>query len=386
MAAGEERALLGQAGWYREVSASRFVPGGRRLFFCFQQLGYREATIMLERLKGLKDNALAALARVEDQATLEAWRTEYLGKRSFITATLKGVGQLPPEERPLVGKSANEVRLALDAALAQASERVTALEQERAASAGRVDVTLPGRPIALGRLHPITQILYEIYGIFAEMGFQVYDAPDVETDVMNFQMLNIPPDHPARDMWSTFYTTREGILLRTHTSPGQVRAMREFCPEPVRVILPGRCYRYEAVTARSESMFYQVEGLAVGRDITMADLKGVLTDFARRLYGGGRQVRFRCSYFPFTEPSMEVDVSCALCNGAGCRICKHTGWVEISGAGMVHPQVLRNGGYDPEEFTGFAFGMGPDRIAMLRYGIDDIRYFYSDDLRFLAQF
>jgi phenylalanyl-tRNA synthetase alpha chain len=341
---------------------------------------------MLEQLRQLKDTALAGLAQVDGSAALEAWRTEHLGKKSVITATLKGVGQLPPEDRPVVGKFANEVRLAFEAALAQAGERVLALEQERAAEAERVDVTLPGRPVMLGRLHPITQVLYEIYDIFAEMGFQVFDAPDVETDEINFQLLNMPPDHPARDMWSTFYTTREGILLRTHTSPGQIRAMRRYCPEPIRVILPGRCYRYEAVTVRHEAMFHQVEGLAVGHNITMSDLKGVLTDFARRMYGADREVRFRCSYFPFTEPSMEVDVSCALCNGAGCRVCKHTGWVEISGAGMVHPQVLRNGGYDPEEFTGFAFGMGPDRIAMLRYGIDDIRYFYSDDLRFLAQF
>lgn len=341
---------------------------------------------MLQQLSDIRERAMAALASVDSLTALDAWRTEYLGKKSFVTTALKSIGQLPPEERPVVGKAAHELRLALEAALEEARLRVLALEQERAARAERVDVTLPGRPATIGRLHPITQILYEIYGIFAEMGFQVYDAPEVETDEFNFQLLNLPPDHPARDMWSTFYTTRDGILLRTHTSPGQIRAMRQFCPDPIRVILPGRVYRYEAVTARSESMFHQVEGLAVGHHITMADLKGVLTDFARRLYGEDRQVRFRCSYFPFTEPSMEVDVSCALCNGAGCRVCKHTGWVEIAGAGMVHPQVLRNGGYDPEEFTGFAFGMGPDRIAMLRYGIDDIRYFYSDDLRFLAQF
>ena len=341
---------------------------------------------MIEQLQQLKDAALAALARVEGLPALESWRTEYLGKKSFVTNVLKSVGQLPPEDRPVTGKFANEVRLALEAALTLARERVLSLEQERAAQAERVDVTLPGRPVSLGHVHPVTQTLREIYDIFAEMGFQVYYAPDVETDEMNFQMLNMPPDHPARDMWSTFYTTRDGVLLRTHTSPGQIRAMRQFCPEPIRVILPGRCYRYEAVTARSESMFYQVEGLAVGKNITMADLKGVITDFARRLYGADRQVRFRCSYFPFTEPSMEVDVSCILCDGKGCRVCKHTGWVEIAGSGMVHPQVLRNGGYDPEEYTGFAFGMGPDRVTMLKYGIDDIRYFYSDDLRFLAQF
>lgn len=341
---------------------------------------------MLEELNNLKETALAALERVEDIAALDAWRTEHLGKKSPLTMTLRGVGKLPPEERPVVGKLAQEVKVTLEDALAQARERVLALELDRAARAERVDVTLPGRPVSLGRLHPSTQTLHRIYDIFAEMGFQVYDALEVETDEYNFQLLNIPPDHPARDMWSTFFTTRDGILLRTHTSPGQVRAMREFCPEPIRVILPGRCYRYEDVTARHESMFYQVEGLAVGTDITMADLKGVLTSFAKRFYGEGRRVRFRCSYFPFTEPSMEVDMDCAICGGEGCRVCKHTGWVEILGAGMVHPQVLRNGGYDPEQFTGFAFGMGPERMTMLKSEIDDIRYFYSNDLRFLAQF
>ncbi len=341
---------------------------------------------MLDELKNLKETALSALDRVSDLAALDAWRAEYLGKKSFLTMTLRGVGKLPPEERPIVGKLAHEVRTALEDALDEARERVLALEQERAAKAERVDVTLPGRPVSLGRLHPVTQTLHRIYDIFAEMGFQVYDAPEVETDEYNFQLLNIPPDHPARDMWSTFFTTRDGVLLRTHTSPGQIHAMRELCPEPIRVILPGRCYRYEDVTARHETMFYQVEGLAVGRDITMADLKGVLTAFAKRLYGEERKVRFRCSYFPFTEPSMEVDIDCVICGGEGCRVCKHTGWVEILGAGMVHPQVLRNGGYDPEQFTGFAFGMGPERVTMLKSGIDDIRYFYNNDLRFLAQF
>ncbi len=341
---------------------------------------------MLDELKKLEKTALVALGQVDTVAGLDAWRTEHLGKKSLLTTTLRGVGKLPPEERPVVGKLAQEVKTALEDALTEARERVLALEQERAAKAERVDVTLPGRPVSLGRLHPVTQTLHRIYDIFAQMGFQVYRAREVETDEYNFQLLNMPPDHPARDMWSTFFTTRDGILLRTHTSPGQIRTMREYCPEPIRVILPGRCYRYEDVTARHETMFYQVEGLAVGRDITMADLKGVLAAFAKRLYGDDRQVRFRCSYFPFTEPSVEVDIDCAICGGEGCRVCKHTGWVEILGAGMVHPQVLRNGGYDPEQFTGFAFGMGPERVTMLKSEIDDIRYFYSNDLRFLAQF
>jgi phenylalanyl-tRNA synthetase alpha chain len=218
------------------------------------------------------------------------------------------------------------------------------------------------------------------------MGFQVYDAPDVETDELNFQLLNMPPGHPAREMWDTFYTTTPGVLLRTHTSPGQIRCMRQYCPKPIRVILPGKCYRYEQATTRSDIQFYQVEGLAVGEHITMADLKGVLIEFARQMFGADRQVRFRCSHFPFTEPSAEMDIDCILCGGQGCRVCKFSGWLEILGSGMVHPTVLSNGGYDPDRFSGFAFGMGPERIALLKYRIDDIRYFLASDLRFLEQF
>jgi phenylalanyl-tRNA synthetase alpha chain len=249
-----------------------------------------------------------------------------------------------------------------------------------------VDVSLPGRPSQPGRLHPATRTLREIYRVCAEMGFQVYRSRDVETDDYNFALLNMPPHHPARDMWDTFYTNTPGVILRTHTSPGQVHAMRQYHPEPIRVILPGMCYRYEQITARSEIMFNQVEGLAVGTTITMADLKGTIVDFANRMFGEGRQVRFRASHFPFTEPSAEVDIGCILCGGKGCRVCKHTGWVEIMGCGMVHPVVLENGGYDPGVYSGFAFGMGPERIAMLKYGINDIRYFWGNDLRFLEQF
>jgi phenylalanyl-tRNA synthetase alpha chain len=238
----------------------------------------------------------------------------------------------------------------------------------------------------MGRLHISTQTLRTIYAIFARMGFQVFEAPDVETELLNFELLNMPAGHPARDMWDTFYTTREGVLLRTHTSPGQVRAMREFCPNPIRVILPGKCYRYEQVSSRSDFMFYQVEGLAVGRRITLADLKGTMIEFGRQMFGTDRKIRFRCSYFPFTEPSVEVDIDCILCEGKGCSICKQTGWLEILGAGMVHPVVLENGGYDPTVFSGYAFGMGPERIAMLRHRIEDIRSFFSNDLRFLSQF
>jgi phenylalanyl-tRNA synthetase alpha chain len=218
------------------------------------------------------------------------------------------------------------------------------------------------------------------------MGFQVYRSPDVETDDYNFTFLNMPPHHPARDMWDTFYTSRPGVILRTHTSPGQVRAMREYYPEPIRVILPGMCYRYEQITARAEIMFTQVEGLAVGRHITMADLKGTIADFARRMFGEGRRVRFRASHFPFTEPSAEVDIRCVICRGKGCRVCSQTGWLEILGSGMVHPAVLENVDYDTAEYTGFAFGMGVERIAMLKYRIDDIRKYFDNDLRFLRQF
>ena len=247
-------------------------------------------------------------------------------------------------------------------------------------------MTLPGRPAARGRLHIATQTLRQICAIWAQMGFQIYRSRDVETEAYNFELLNIPPHHPARDMWDTFHTTTSGSLLRTHTSPGQIHAMREYAPEPIRVVLPGMCYRYEQITPRSEIQFNQVEGLAVGRGIRFTDLKGTLTDFARRMFGAQTRTRFRASYFPFTEPSAEMDVECFLCGGSGCVVCKQAGWLEILGCGMVHPKVLQNGGYDPAEYTGFAFGMGPERIAMLKYGIKDIRYFWGNDLRFLQQF
>ncbi len=339
---------------------------------------------MLEQLEALQEEALAALAAAEDQKSLEEWRVRYLGRRGALTAVMRGLRQIPPEERPKVGQAANRVKETLEAAYARRQEEIKAAEMEARLKADAVDVTLPGRPIALGRLHPTTQSLRRIYEIFAEMGFQVYDAREVEYDEYNFGLLNIPPHHPARDMWDTFWIN-DRVLLRTHTSPGQIHAMREFHPHPIRVILPGKCYRYEQVTARSEFMFYQVEGLAIGHNITMADLKGTMENFARRMYGGQRRIRFRGSYFPFTEPSIEVDIDCILCEGKGCRVCKHTGWLEIAGAGMVHPVVLRNGGYDPDEFTGYAFGMGVERPAMLKYRVDDIRYFYSNDPRFLGQ-
>ncbi len=341
---------------------------------------------MLERLQALREEALLRLEQAGTLEALEEWQRAYLGKKGRLSEILRSLGALPVEERPAAGRAANELRAELEAAGEEKARTLRQAALEQAFRAEQVDVTLPGRPPAVGHLHISTRVLRQIYAIFAEMGFQVFDSPDVETDERNFQLLNIPPHHPARDMWSTFYTTRPGILLRTHTSPGQIWAMRTYCPEPIRVILPGKCYRYEQVTARSESMFHQVEGLAIGEQITMADLKGVITEFTRRMFGPERRVRFRCSYFPFTEPSVEVDMDCILCGGKGCRVCKYSGWVEIMGAGMVHPVVLRNGGYDPERVSGFAFGMGPERIAMLKYRIDDIRWFFSGDLRFLRQF
>ena len=341
---------------------------------------------MLEQLLALKEEALKKLEGVTDLEALDAWRIEYLGRKGALTRLLRGVGRLPRQERPRIGQVANEVKEALEAAY---EARVQALKREalrRSLEEERVDVTLPGRPLNVGRLHLVTQTLREIYRIFTQMGFMVFDAPEVETDLYNFQLLNIPPYHPARDMWSTFYITEDKVLLRSHTSPGQIHAMRRFAPQPIRVILPGKCYRYEQVTARSEMMFHQVEVLAVGHNVTMADLKGVLIEFCHQMFGAERKVRFRCSHFPFTEPSVEVDIDCILCQGEGCRVCKYTGWLEILGAGMVHPVVLENGGYDPRVFSGFAAGMGVERPAMLKYGIDDIRYFFSNDLRFLEQF
>jgi phenylalanyl-tRNA synthetase alpha chain len=341
---------------------------------------------MVEELHELEEEARAALAAARDEEALANWRSAYLGRKGRVTEAVKALGELPREERPAYGQRVNEIKRALETAYEARAEAVRQAAQARALAGEQVDVTLPGRPLHPGRLHPTTQTLREIYRIFAEMGFQVYRTRDVESDEYNFGLLNMPPHHPARDMWDTFYAATPGVLLRTHTSPGQIHAMRDYAPEPVRVILPGMCYRYEQITPRSEIMFNQVEGLAVGRAITMADLRGTVLDFSTRMFGEGRRLRFRASYFPFTEPSAEVDMDCILCEGKGCRVCKYSGWLEIMGCGMVHPIVLQNGGYDPDEYRGFAFGMGPERIAMLKHRIDDIRYFWGNDLRFLEQF
>ncbi|HID32970.1 MAG TPA: phenylalanine--tRNA ligase subunit alpha [Anaerolineae bacterium] len=340
----------------------------------------------LQELTQLQTQAEAELADVKDDRQLEAWRITWLGRKGLVPAAVKKIGSLPKEERAAYGQAVNRLKQAVQAAY---EARKQALKEEAMAAELRAegfDPTLPGRRPPVGKLHPISAAMREIVRIFAHMGFQVYTARDVETDEYNFQLLNFPKGHPAREMQDTFHTTIPDVILRTHTSPGQIHVMRERYPEPIRVVLPGKCYRYEQVTARSEMMFHQIEGLAVGKQITFADLKGTLQAFVDQLFGEGRRLRFRASHFPFTEPSAEVDVDCILCGGKGCRVCKYTGWLEILGCGMVHPNVLRNGGYDPEEWTGYAFGMGPERIAMLLHGVDDIRYFYSNDVRFLEQF
>jgi phenylalanyl-tRNA synthetase alpha chain len=340
---------------------------------------------MREKLAELRAHALSQLDEVADLDGLETWRVEVLGSKGALRELQRGLGGLPPAERPAVGQAFNEVKNTLESAFAA---RRAALDEgvlERELAAQRVDVTLPGRPTAVGRLHPTTSILKQITDFFVSMGFQIVEGPEVERDLYNFELLNIPRDHPARDMWDTLYVNPPEVLLRTHTSPMQARVMERQQP-PVRVVVPGRVYRYEAQDATHEWMFYQVEGLAVDVGITMADLKGTLSAFARRMFRPDVRTRFRCDYFPFVEPGVDMSISCHVCDGVGCPVCKGAGWIEILGAGMVHPRVLEMVGYDPERYSGWAFGMGPERIAMLKYGIPDIRYFYGNDFRFLEQF
>ena len=341
---------------------------------------------MIEELNKLQESALKALELADDEKSLQQWYTDHLGRKSPLMDAFTKMKDLSKEERPQVGRRSNEVKKALEAAHEEKAAALKAAMVQASLENESLDVTLPGRATPRGRLHPITQTMRKIHRIFAEMGFQVYRSRDVETDEVNFELLNFPKHHPARDMQDTFFTTTPNVILRTHTSPGQIHAMREFATDPIRVILPGMCYRYEQVTTRSEMQFTQVEGLAVGHNITFGDLKGTLTDFARRFFGQSVRSRFRASYFPFTEPSAEMDIECFVCSGDGCSVCKHSGWLEILGSGMVHPTVLRNGGYDPDIYSGFAFGMGPERLTMLGHGIDDIRYFWRNDLRFLEQF
>lgn len=345
-----------------------------------------EGVDQLKQLEEIQAQALADLQSINDEGGLDAWRVANLGRSSEVMLVFSRLGQVPKELRPQVGQTANRVKQALEAALAERSQAVKDAALKHSLESERLDVTLPGRQPVIGRRHVISQTLREIYRVFGDMGFQVYRSPEVETDEYNFELLNIPAHHPARDMWDTFHTTTPGIILRTHTSPGQVRFMHEVAPEPVRVIVPGMAYRYEQTNASHEMQFNQVEGLAIGYDVTFGDLKGTLTDFAQRMFGENVRTRIRPSYFPFTEPSAEMDVECFVCGGKGCQVCKGGGWLEILGCGMVHPTVLKNGGYDPRKFSGFAFGLGPERVAMLRYGISDIRYLFANDVRFVEQF
>ncbi|HEY7268659.1 MAG TPA: phenylalanine--tRNA ligase subunit alpha [Dehalococcoidia bacterium] len=340
-------------------------------------------------LEALWEKARSDLAAANSSAALEAWRLDYLGRRGQVTEVTRGLGALPPEERRSVGARANQLKEELEQALA---ERAQSLVQSAVAEmeAGGIDVSLPGRRGLVGRLHPITQTMRDILASLAEMGFQVAEGPEVEWERYNFDALRIPEHHPARDMQDTFWLDfrkdgRRSMLLRTQTSPMQIRFMETHQP-PIRVASPGRVYRYEATDATHEWMITQVELLAVDEGISFRHMKGCLTQLAQSLFGRGRRVRFRCDFFPFVEPGAEVAIECGLCFGAGCRSCGNEGWLEIGGAGMVHREILENVGYDADRYTGFAAGFGVERIAMLRHGIDDIRYFYSNDLRFLRQF
>ena len=340
-----------------------------------------------QSVESLRTEASESLARASDTSAIASWHHDYLSKKGKLPTLLKSVGAIKEiEAKKQAGKAGNELKQQLEAAFAERQEQVKTGELAKKLAAEQVDVTLPGRPVSIGRLHPSTTTIRDICRILDHLGFEIYEAPEVETDEYNFQLLNMPPDHPARDMWDTFYTTTPGLILRTHTSPGQIHAMRALAPEPIRIISAGKCFRFEELSARSETMFHQIEGIAVGHNITFADLKGTLMSFVDQYFGVGRKLRFRKSYFPFTEPSVEVDITCTLCNGNGCSVCKQSGWLEVLGAGMVHPTVLKNSGYDPAVFSGFAFGMGPERLTMLKYRIDDIRYFFSNDVRFLRQF
>ena len=344
-----------------------------------------DLTDLTRDLEALRDEALASIEAAADVAALEAIELDVLGRKGRLTAILRGIGGLPAEDRPRVGAVANVVRSAVAAALEERGRTLRGSALDARLRAEAVDVTTPGRPIRRGALHPTHETIREIAEIFEQFGFVVYESPEVEDDVTNFQMLNIPPDHPARDLWDTLYVDIEGHLLRTHTSPGQIRVMHQEKP-PIRALLPGRCYRYENIAADRNFEFFQVEGLMVDEGTTMGDLKGLLDQFAKAMYGEGKRTRFRPGYYPFTEPSVAFDVECLVCGGSGCPACKRMGWMTILGAGMVHPVVLQYGGLDPERYQGFAFGMGVERIANLRHSVGDLRLYLENDLRFLGQF
>jgi phenylalanyl-tRNA synthetase alpha chain len=341
---------------------------------------------MEARLKELQEEALSKIETAGELKELNDIRVAYLGKKGPITEVLRGMGKLSPEERPRMGALVNEVREVIQKRL---EEKMGALEKEaieKQLASETIDVTLPGRPVNTGSHHPLTAVIEEIEDLFIGMGYEIAEGPEVEKDYYNFEALNLPKGHPARDMQDSFYITEE-ILLRTHTSPVQARTMEKHEGKgPIKIICPGKVYRRDDDDATHSHQFMQIEGLVIDKNIRMSDLKGTLQTFAKKMFGEEREIRLRPSFFPFTEPSVEMDISCMMCGGTGCGTCKGTGWIEILGAGMVHPNVLRMAGYDPTEYQGFAFGMGPERIAMLKYGIDDIRHFYTNDVRFLKQF
>ena len=349
----------------------------------------------LDDLRSAASERLAAASGVDQ---VEQLRRELFGRSGRLTGLLRELGSVPAEDRPMIGQRANKVRAQIEEAI---EARLSELQQDDAAdrlASEAIDMSAPGRPVSIGHLHPVQTLIRDLREIFHAYGFEVFEGPEVETEEYNFELLNIPPDHPARDLWDTFFVAEpgsieageprpaaDGTILRPHTSPVQVRAMRAL-DAPIRVLMPGRCFRYEAVDASHGFEFFQLEGLVVDRETSLADLKGMLEEVARALYGRDVRTRFRPGYYPFTEPSVAFDIGCLVCGGEGCPACKRTGWMTILGAGMVHPTVLRNGGFDPDEYQGYAFGMGPDRMTMLRHGIGDIRLFFSADARFVTQF
>lgn len=363
------------------------VPLLGRGFLFWKKTVYKGGFLnMQERLKELQTEALEKVIQASNLKELNDIRVSYLGKKGPITEVLKGMGKLSAEERPMMGALANEVRDAIAAEIEAKQKNFEEAAVQEKLAAEKIDVTLPGRPVKIGNHHPLTRIVEEIEDLFIGMGYTVAEGPEVEKDYYNFEALNLPKDHPARDMQDSFYITEE-ILLRTQTSPVQARTMEKHKGKgPVKIICPGKVFRRDNDDATHSHQFMQIEGLVVDENIRMSDLKGTLEVFAKKMFGEEREIRLRPSFFPFTEPSVEVDVSCFKCGGSGCNICKKTGWIEILGAGMVHPNVLEMSGFDSKKYTGFAFGMGVERIAMLKYGIDDIRHFYTNDVRFLKQF
>ena len=337
-------------------------------------------------LADVRQRAVAGLNEASSLGEILEWERLYLGPKGELTVFLRSLGALSPEERPIAGKAGNALKVELTALFEARRQALATADLDQRLEADRVDVSLPGRAQTIGAAHPVSQMIDDLSDIFALMGFQTVFGPEVETGRYNFDLLNIPSDHPARDVWDTMHVDAPGeSVMRTHTSPMQARVMEQTDP-PVRVIVPGRVFRYEAQDASHEWMFHQLEGLAIDRNITMADLKGTLTEMARQLFGPKRRIRFRCDFFPFVEPGVDFAVDCAICDGKGCRVCKHTGWLEMGGAGMVHPRVLTGVGYDPAVYSGFAFGLGIERLTMMRTGVDDIRAFAAGDVRFLRQF